>query len=101
MNRTASTMLGILVIIAVWAMVGFGLLFALWAAGTEATGGEKPNWRVLTIAIIYLLSAPFSIALFIRRASRKASEEADQETQDRIGVLRVTPRKPKQQGDQP
>lgn len=101
MNRTLQTIVGVIIVVAIWAMIGFGLLFALWAAGTEATGGEKPNWRVLTIAIIYLLSGPASVALFIRRASRKAAEDAIQETQDRIGVLRVQPRKPKQQGNQP
>ncbi len=94
MNRTLKTIFGILAIIALWAMIGWGLAFAAWAAGTEATGGEKPNWRVLAIAIIYLISGPFGVVVFMRRASRKAAEELVQDTRERIGVLKVQKRTP-------
>jgi type VI protein secretion system component VasK len=95
MSRTLKTFLGILAVIALWILVGWGLAFAAWAAGTEMTGGEKPTWQVLAIALIYLVSGPFSVVVFLRRASRKAAEEFDQETQDKIGVLKVQKRTPR------
>lgn len=92
MGRTVKTIVGIVVIVALWALVGVGAAFVALAMGARPGTAQEPGWEGVAIAVLYLLSGPLAIVFFIKRASRRAAEEFDQATRDRIGVLKVTVR---------
>src|SRR5262245_56830119 len=91
MSRTAKTIAGMIVLIALWVMVGVGATFVALAMGA-LPGTREPGWEGVAIAALYMASCPIALDYFVKRGSRRAADEFDQEIRDRIATHQVTVR---------
>ena len=90
MNWTTRSILGVMIIGAVWAFGFYGLDFVVSGQTGHHHGERMADWQLISIVVLYVAAGPGVVAVWVRWAGRKSAEDHEEGTLERIGALRVT-----------